>query len=116
RKAGSAHRAEHARAWAHGFDRGSNRARVLYLMERGLARFRAVYDLVDCTGPVFDIRCSQGGELFPKGYTSMQVFRDADDLIFVHNKRNIYGGGEKTVAIGRLPAAAVRFYRLCGGV
>ena len=89
---------------------------IPYLMERGLARFRAVYDLVDCTGPVFDIRCSQGGELFPKGYTSMQVFRDADDLIFVHNKRNIYGGGEKTVAIGRLPAAAVRFYRLCGGV
>ena len=89
---------------------------IPYLMECGLARFRAVYDLVECTGPVFDIRCSQGGELFPKGYTSMQVFRDADDLIFVHNKRNIYGGGEKTVAIGRLPAAAVRFYRLCGGV
>lgn len=44
------------------------------------------------------------------------MFRDADDLIFVHNKRNIYGGGEKTVAIGCLPAAAVRFYRLCGGV
>ena len=58
------------------------------------------YDLVDCTGPVFEIKCGQGGELFPKGYTSMQVFRDADDLIFVHNKRNIYGGGEKTVAIG----------------
>lgn len=89
---------------------------IPYLIEHGLARFRAVYDLVDCTGPVFEIKCGQGGELFPKGYTSMQVFRDADDLIFVHNKRNIYGGGEKTVAIGRLPAAAVRFYRLCGGV
>ena len=34
---------------------------IPYLMECGLARFRAVYDLVDCTGPVFDIRCSQGG-------------------------------------------------------
>ena len=35
---------------------------------------------------------------------------------FVQSRRNIYGGGENTVAIGRLPAAAVRFYRLCGGV
>nr|WP_302649495.1 SHOCT domain-containing protein [uncultured Agathobaculum sp.] len=87
-----------------------------YLMEQGLARFRAVYDLLDCAGPVFDVRCRQGGELIPKGYTSMQVFRNADELIFVQSRRNIYGGGENTVAIGSLPAAAVRFYRLCGGV
>lgn len=91
-------------------------AAIPYLTEHGLARFRAIYDLLDCTGPAFEVRCRQGGELIPKGYGVMQVFRDADDLIFVRNKRNIYGGGEKTVAIGRLPAAAVRFYRLCGGV
>lgn len=89
---------------------------IPYLMEHGLAQFRAVYDLLDCTGPAFEVRCRQGGELIPKGYGVMQAFRDADELIFIHNKRNIYGGGEKTVAIGRLPAAAVRFYRLCGGV
>ena len=49
-------------------------ARSRNLMEHGLAQFRAVYDLLDCTGPAFEVRCRQGGELIPKGYGVMQVF------------------------------------------
>lgn len=90
---------------------------ITYFAEHQLAPVRSAYDMLDYTGPVFPAGCKQGAELFPNQFFDMQVFRDETDLIFIRARRkNYYGGGESTVAIGRLPAKAIRFYRLCGGV
>lgn len=90
---------------------------IAYFAEHQLAPVRAFYDLLNFTGPAFPAGCKQGGELFPQGLLAMQVFRDAENLTFVqYNRKNLYYGGENSVAVGRLPAKAIRFYRLCGGI
>lgn len=87
-----------------------------YLAKNGLAQFLAVYDIADCTGPVFAFRCLAGDTLISKEYSRVQVFREGGELVFTSRRQGAYRASGDSIAIGRVPVKAVRFYRMGGGM
>ena len=60
-----------------------------YLAKNGLAQFLAVYDIADCTGPVFAFRCLAGDTLISKEYSRVQVFREGCANAALSRVRNL---------------------------
>ena len=87
-----------------------------YLAKNGLAQFLAVYDIADRTGPVFAFRCLAGDTLISKEYSRVQVFREGGELVFTSRRQGAYRASGDSIAIGRVPVKAVRFYRMGGGM
>lgn len=87
-----------------------------WLAENELASVLPIYDLFDCTPPLCEVTCADPDNLFPQKIGRLRVFRTAEELVFLSEPSGLYGGTSSDFGIGRLPAGAVRFYQLRGGV